>query len=79
MGRVVIFSFSCARACVRARFSFFFSFFLNYQATGSLKNDRQRDSIPPPPPGKPGDLSLSLLELALCLFFENHGRSQQVD
>ena len=79
MGRVVIFfSFSCARACVHARFrSTQDWFFLNYQATGSLENDRHGDSILPP--RKSGDSGLYMLVLALCLLLKTRAGSQQDD
>ena len=68
MGRVVIFPFSCARACVRARFSFFSRFsWTTRRQTVSKKTDK--GTANPPPPRKAWRLKLIFARACAMLVF----------
>lgn len=68
MGRVVIFSFSCARACVCARFSFFsrFSWTTRRQTVSKMTD---KGTAYPPPPRKAWRLKLIFARACAMLVF----------
>lgn len=68
MGRVVIFSFSCARACVRARFSFFsrFSWTTRRQTVSKMTD---KGTAYPPRPRKAWRLTLIFARACAMLVF----------